>query len=91
MLRRQRVAAMQAEREQQRQAKQEQPDKPETRAPERRGGQVEWVEEVKNGERYRHRTDRPDEIYWQNPSGEWHLQAPEGECDLDDYGNDFDY
>lgn len=55
----------------------------ETRAPEARGGHCEWVEFEENGERYRHPEGRPDERYWQNPSGEWHLQPPEGLGDLD--------
>lgn len=46
----------------------------------------EWVEYVENGERYRHPAGRPGELYWQNPSGEWHLQPDEPEQpDYDGY------
>lgn len=105
VLRRQRVAGMQAEREQQRQAEQDrqvapspaprsglpaEPEAPETRALERRGGD-EWVEFEEGGERYRHPAGRPDEIYWQNPSGEWHLQPGAGESEPDDYETGYDY
>ena len=92
-LRQQRVAAMEAEREQQRQAERElltsfarQPDTPKTRAPEPRGGSDEWVEFVRDGERYRHPDGRPGELYWQNPAGEWHLQPDEpDQPDYDGY------
>lgn len=105
VLRRQRVAGMQAEREQQRQAEQDrqvapspaprsglpaEPEAPETRALERRGGD-EWVEFEEGGERYRHPAGRPDEIYWQNPSGEWHLQPGAEESAPDDYETGYDY
>lgn len=46
----------------------------------------EWVEYVENGERYRHPAGRPGELYWQNPSGEWHLQPDEpDQPDYDGY------
>ena len=49
----------------------------------------EWVEYVENGERYRHPAGRPGELYWQNPSGEWHLQPKEDEPNPDGYSYDY--
>lgn len=50
----------------------------ETSAPEPRGGGDEWVEFERDGECYKHPEGRPDELYWQNPSGEWHKQVDDG-------------
>lgn len=61
------------------------PESAEKLAPGPRGGD-QWVEFERDGERYRHPDGRPDELYWQNPSGEWHLQPDEPEVlDYDGY------
>lgn len=57
-------------------------------AQERAPGSDEWVEFVRDGERYRHPNGRPDELYWQNPAGEWHLQPDEPD-QLDYEGYDY--
>lgn len=57
-----------------------------------RGCCDQWVEFEENGERYRHPEGRPYEIYWQNPSsGDWHLQPPEGQDDLDMEYDGYEY
>lgn len=65
----------------------EQANLPETSAPEPQRHEDEWCEYEENGELYRHPVGRPDEIYWQNPSGEWHLQP----TDQIDYNDGYDY
>lgn len=50
-------------------------------------GDDQWIEIKRDGELYRHPVGRPDELYWQNPSGEWHLQPVEG----DGYDDGYDY
>lgn len=67
--------------------RQERAQEAETSAPELRGGD-EWHEYERDGERYRHPIGRPDEIYWQNPSGEWHRQPDEPD-QLDYEGYDY--
>lgn len=56
--------------------RQERAQNAETRAPEGLGGD-QWHEYERDGERYRHPEGRPQEVYWQNPSGEWHRQPDE--------------
>lgn len=66
-------------------------DELESLAPERRGGGDSWVEYERDGELYRHPEGRPSEVYWQNPSGEWHLQPGAEESEPDDYETGYDY
>lgn len=67
-------------------------DELESLAPERRGGGDSWVEYERDGELYRHPEGRPSEVYWRNPSGDWHLQpAQSDEPDGYDYDSGYDY
>lgn len=64
------------------------PTPSETRAPEPQGGCDSWIEYERDGELYRYPAGRPDELYWRNPSGDWHRQSADEPQQDPDYGWD---